>query len=77
MDIFIAIITGAATAAVTWKLFFKDMENFLECLRFWLTPDAWSFFKGEYWDDCWAELKLGLWILVSFSAGYGALQFLQ
>lgn len=71
MDIAIAVIGGLATAAALWKPIFGDMENFAECIGYWFTPDAWSFLNNEYWEDWWAELKLGIWILPSIGVGYG------
>lgn len=40
------------------KLFYNDIEDFLEGIRFWITPDIISAFRGEYWDDLWEEWKL-------------------
>lgn len=40
---------------------FREWDEFLECLRFWVTPDIISMFQGEYWDDRWAEMKLFFW----------------
>jgi hypothetical protein len=45
------------------KLIFKTWENFWASIKFWLTPELFSLFRGEYWDDCLAELKLGFWIV--------------
>jgi hypothetical protein len=42
--------------------FFGDFSGFFECIRFWLTPDWVSLFRGEYWEDNWAELKLFVFI---------------
>jgi hypothetical protein len=44
-------------------VFFKTLDDFWEAIKFWLTPDLISLFKGEYWTDRWSELKLGLWIV--------------
>ena len=44
------------------KIIFKTWEDFGESIRFWLTPDIFSAFNGEYWEDWIGELKLGLWI---------------
>ena len=43
-------------------LVFNDWDDFLESVRFFLTPDMFSLFNREYWDDRWGEMKLGLWI---------------
>ncbi len=46
-----------------WVLF-HDWASFWEAIVFWVKPDLWSAFDGEYWDDVWAEAKLGLWFLL-------------
>ena len=51
-------------------LLFRSWENFFDALRFWFTPDAWSFLQGEYLADWFAELKLGLWIAASTGCVY-------
>jgi hypothetical protein len=55
---------------VGWVIF-RDRESFLECLKFWLTPDIVSLFKGEWAEDSWAEMKLLLWIALCAGAVYG------
>jgi len=57
------------------KVFFKDLDDFLESVRFWFTPNIFSAFRGEYMDDLFAEMKLILWIgfsigLVYWEAGW-------
>ena len=46
------------------RFFFGDWESFLRCVRFWFTPDALSFFRGEWDEDRWSEMKLGLFFLL-------------
>lgn len=66
------MVLGGVAAILVWilffRLFFSDRDEFLEAIRFWLTPDWFSLWNGEYWADFWAEVKLGLW----FSLGLGA-----
>ncbi len=45
------------------KMFFEDWQDFIEAIRYWLTPDIISAFKGEYWDDVFSELKLFLFFI--------------
>ncbi len=40
------------------KMLYADLGEFFEGIFFWLTPDIVSMFRGEFWDDCWAEVKL-------------------
>ena len=44
------------------KVLFEDWQGFFDALRFLLTPEIFSMFNGEYWDDVWAELKLGVFV---------------
>lgn len=44
-------------------IFFHDFEDFDESLRYTLTPDIISLFRGEYWKDQFSELKLSMFIL--------------
>ena len=68
-----AIAAALLTAVLLYMLLFKDWDDFLECVKFWLIPDIVSMFRGEYWEDAWAELKLLLWL--SISIGVGALVY--
>ena len=68
-----AAIGGALVGGlVAWALFrpmFGTTDEFIDCVRFWLTPDAYSWFRGEGPEDSWAELKLWLWLVVSGAMG--------
>jgi len=46
---------------VGWALF-KDWDEFIEAVVFWLKPDLWSALSGELMDDWWAEMKLGFFL---------------
>jgi hypothetical protein len=54
------------------KLIFGCWGDFWDAIVFWFTPDLWSAFNGEYWDDVWAECKLGL-----FTVSCGAIVWCQ
>ena len=43
-----------------WILF-RSWSAFWEAICFLFKPELWSLLDGEYWDDLWAEAKLGLW----------------
>ncbi|AQT66953.1 hypothetical protein STSP2_00091 [Anaerohalosphaera lusitana] len=45
-------------------VFFRDWDGFWEAIRFWLTPDVFSMFTGEFFDDWWAESKLAAWVIL-------------
>lgn len=61
--IILAVVNIPVYFGLGWVLY-RTRDDFAEAIRFWFTPDVWSLFKGEYWDDCWAEAKLGFWILL-------------
>jgi hypothetical protein len=47
------------------KLIFGDWREFLYCVKFWLTPDWISAFRGEYEEDFTSELRLLWWLAAS------------
>jgi hypothetical protein len=47
---------------------FGSKSEFLEALRYWITPDAWSLFKGQFWNDWDAEFKLGVFLVLCIGA---------
>ena len=55
------------------KVIFGSWEDFWDAVKFWLTPDALSLFTGEYWDDIWAEFKLGFFVVTCGACVYGQL----
>ena len=55
------------------KLFFGCWGDFWDAIVFWFTPDILSAFCGEYWDDIWAECKLGFFIVTCGVSIYGEL----
>ena len=68
----LSIAAGLLTLALLFKPFFGDLGGFLECLRFWLTPDIFSLFRGEWAEDWWAEMKLGMWLICGVAVGFAA-----
>ena len=75
----ILIVVNAPLYYLFWRWIFKCWEGFMECVRFWLTPDIVSMFRGEYGQDWVSELKLGWWIFVSAAAvalEYAAIHYL-
>ena len=51
-----AIAAALLTAVLLYMLLFKDWDDFLECVKFWLIPDIVSMFRGKYWEDAWAGM---------------------
>ncbi len=46
------------------KVLFEDWSGFWESIKFWLTPDIISWFRGEHWEDAWAEVKLWYFVVL-------------
>lgn len=66
----IGIIAGIIVLALLFKPFFGDLPGFWECVRYWLTPDIFSLFRGEWGEDWLAEMKLGFWLFCGAGAGF-------
>lgn len=45
------------------KMFFDDWDGFIDDVKFWFTPEIISAFRGEYWNDVFAEFKLFVYFL--------------
>jgi hypothetical protein len=71
MILAIAILAGVATLALLFKPLFGGSEDFFDCLRYTFQPDIFSWFRGEWGEDLWAELKMGAWLGCAFAAGMG------
>jgi len=65
------LVAGVGVMVLLFKPLFGDKEEFIECVKFWFTPDIFSFFFGEYLEDRWSELKLVFWIVCGLLAGTG------
>lgn len=68
------IVLAVVNIPLYWLIgwaFFKDWGDFCECVKYSLTPDVISLFRGEWNEDRWAQLKLGLWTLACAGAVYG------
>ena len=72
MILALSILVGVVIAVALFRLFFKDFGDFLECVRFYLTPNIISMFRGELAEDWWGSTKLGVWIAVSIGMGFVA-----
>lgn len=71
MSVFLAILGGSAVGYMLYKLLFDTLDEFMHCVRFWFTPDIISLFRGQFYEDAWAEVKLILWLAISIGCGYG------
>ncbi len=71
MILAIAVLAGLVTLTLLFKPFFGGSEDFLECLKYSIQPDIFSWIQGEWGEDLWAELKMGLWLGCAFGVGLG------
>lgn len=74
MSIGVKVLIIACNLPVYWllaRIFFEDREEFMESLRYWLTPDLVSAFRGEYWEDAMGEIKFLFWLLGCGVVVYG------
>lgn len=53
------------------KIVFRDLDSFSDAIVFWITPDLWSLFSGQFLDDFLAELRLGFWFALCAGAVLG------
>ena len=67
----LSVIAGIGVMILLFKPLFGTKEEFIDCVKFWFKPDFLSLFSGEYFEDRWSEMKLGLWILCGVIAGIG------
>ena len=68
----IGIIVGFAVLVLLFKPFFGDASGFWECVKYWITPEIFSLFRGKLAEDWWAEMKLGAWLICGGIAGLAA-----
>jgi hypothetical protein len=62
---------------VIGKVLFGGWVEFLDAVKFWFTPDVFSLFRGEYADDFWAELKIGLFVVLCGACVFGEFRLIQ
>ena len=54
----LGLLATIGSMFLVYRMIFKDFEELMESVRFWLTPDCISFMRGEGFQDYLAELKL-------------------
>ena len=77
MIIAASIGMGLLLAVVLFRTFFEGLDDFLECIRYYLTPDILSAFRGELHEDWWAEWKLFIYFGVCAAGGFLTYYWLQ
>jgi len=68
--VIVGILAGLAVAGLLFKPLFRDIDGLMQCLRFWVTPDVVSAYRGELSEDWSASFKLGLWLACIFGASF-------
>jgi hypothetical protein len=61
----------AANLPVYWLFgfaLFSSTADFLEALKYLLTPDIISAIRGEWVDDQWSTIKVGFWLVLCVGA---------
>jgi hypothetical protein len=65
----ITILATLVTARLLFRVFFPEPGDFGQSLRYWITPDIVSIFRGEWSDDQWASMKLLVYVGLSIGSG--------
>ena len=76
MEVLLSIVAALTALKYSFKFFFNNTDELLDCIKFWFTPDIISIFRNEYERDWWSELKLFIWSLTGVLVGYATYQFL-
>ncbi|RQW01877.1 hypothetical protein EH223_13915 [candidate division KSB1 bacterium] len=61
--------------ALASMLFGKD--GIFGAIRYLFIPDLISAFRGEYWDDKWAEIMFSLWLFLCAALVYSEYNFIK
>ncbi len=69
MAITVSIVCAVLMGAITFRLFFRSFEDFLECFFYALKPDILSWVDGTISDDFFKSLKLSAWLIVTIGTG--------
>ena len=67
----ILAVVNAPAYWMLYKLLFTNVDELVEAIRFYFTPDVISWVRGEYHEDLWAELKLAVLVFVSGACVFG------
>ena len=70
MTFLVALFVGLGSAWFLGKVLFNSLDDFWECLNFWVQPELVSLLFGEFWRDKISELRLWVWSSGSLGAGY-------
>ncbi len=60
----ILILLDLYLFSIYFRFIFSNEDDFHNSLKYTLTPDIFSLFRGEYFKDRFAEFKLGVFIFL-------------
>ena len=73
MVIAASIAVGLLVGWLLFRIFFDDFADFTQSIGYWLTPDIFLVFSGEWTEGHWAQMKLLAYAL--FTVGSGVLTY--
>lgn len=65
----VGLVTSFFTGRFLYRTIFDDSQDFWDCVTFSLTPDLFSLFRGQYWEDQIKSFKLGLFVSATIGSG--------
>ncbi len=69
MAIIGGVVVAVTIAALTFRMFFEDLQGFVESVKYYFQSDWISMFRGELEEDRSSTLKLVAWALLSGGCG--------
>jgi len=64
--ILVGILSLPVYAALAKMFWGERLETLGETIRFLLTPDLFSLFRGQFWDDWYATTKFNFFLFLCF-----------
>jgi hypothetical protein len=60
MSLVAAVIAGILTAIMLFKFIFKDANQFIQTIKYWLSP--FGIIRGEFDKEFKAEIEMFFWL---------------
>ena len=71
----IAVVAAfLATLGAMYRVLFSNLDDLIEHVKFWLSPDAISLIRGDHIDEWWSQMKIWVWVGSATAVGYGVHQ---
>ncbi len=77
MTILLSILAVLVVLRLTFNWFFDDLDDLMEAVKLWFTPEIITVFRGKWGDEMWAELKIFVWLVLGVAAGFSVHAFLN